>query len=170
MTIIKAGIEHAELLSTIGKTSFLQAHGKSASEEDIATYVNNTYTPTVFAEELCNTDHLFHIIYSNDKAAGYSKILLNRPNTNVEQQSITKLERLYLLEDFYGQNLGAKLFDFNVDVSKSHGQLGIWLNVWVENHKAIRFYTKCGFKNVSSYDFKISENHTNPNHVLFLEY
>ena len=115
MTIINAGIEHAELLSTIGKTSFLQAHGQSASKEDIATYVNKTYTPTVFADELSNKT-------------------------------------------------------VNVELSKKHGQLGIWLNVWVENQKAIRFYTKCGFKNVGSYDFKISENHTNPNHVLFLEY
>lgn len=170
MTIIKAGIEHAELLSKIGKTSFLQAHGKSASKEDIDAYINKTYTSTVFSEELSNANNLYHIIYSNDKAAGYSKIILNQSNTNVEQQNITKLERLYLLEDFYGQNLGAKLFNFNIELSKSQSQHGIWLYVWVENQKAIRFYTKCGFKTVGSYGFKISETHTNPNHVLFLEY
>tara|TARA_R110002050_G_scaffold1281_4_gene9329 strand:+ start:75150 stop:75662 length:513 start_codon:yes stop_codon:yes gene_type:complete len=170
MIIIKAAIEHAELLSKIGKASFSQAHGKSASKVDIDAYINKTYTETVFARELSNPDNLYYLIYCNDKVAGYSKIILNQPNTNIKQHSITKLERLYLLEEFYGQNLGTELFDFNVELSKSQEQQGIWLYVWVENHKAIRFYTKCGFKTVGSYNFKISETHTNPNHVLFLKY
>ena len=170
MTIIKAGIEHAELLSKIGKESFLQGHGHSASKVDIDAYIAKTYTTSAIAAELKNPINLYHLIYFDNQIAGYSKIVLNQANENIDSKNITKLERFYLLKDFYGQNLGAKLFDFNVELSKKHGQLGIWLNVWVENQKAIRFYTKCGFKNVGSYDFKISENHTNPNHVLFLEY
>ena len=170
MKIIKAEIEHCNILVKIGKASFLQAHGKSASEKDIKAYTDKVFTETAFSKELSNPDNLYHLIYSNDKVAGYSKIVLNQANTNIEQQSVTKLERFYLLEDFYGQNIGAKLFEFNIELSKSHLQKGMWLYVWVENQKAIRFYTKNGFKIVGSYDFQISETHINPNHVLFLEY
>jgi diamine N-acetyltransferase len=170
MTIIKAGIEHAALISKIGVESFLQAHGHSASKTAIDAYVAKTYTEAVVTKELSNPNNLYHLIYSDNKIAGYSKIILNQPNTNVEQQNITKLERFYLLKEFYGQNIGAKLFEFNVALAKNQLQAGMWLYVWVENEKAIRFYTKCGFKNVGSYDFKISENHSNPNHVLYLEF
>jgi ribosomal protein S18 acetylase RimI-like enzyme len=46
----------------------------------------------------------------------------------------------------------------------------VWLAVWTENHRAIDFYKKIGFKKVGDYDFKISENHSNPNHILYLEF
>ena len=80
------------------------------------------------------------------------------------------MSRLYLLKDFYGQNLGKILFDFNIEFSKQYNQTGIWLAVWIENDKAIKFYTKMGFTIVGSYDFRISATHTNPNHILYLEY
>ena len=170
MTIIKAGIEHAALISKIGEESFLQAHGHSASKEDIDAYVAKTYTDAVVAIELSNPNNLYHLIYFEEKVAGYSKIVLNQSNENIDSKNITKLERFYLLKEFYGQNIGAKLFEFNVALSKNQLQAGMWLYVWVENEKAIKFYTKNGFKTVGSYDFHLSETHTNPNHVLFLKF
>ena len=46
----------------------------------------------------------------------------------------------------------------------------MWLFVWKENHRAINFYNKAGFKIFGSHDFKLSETHANPNHVMFLKY
>jgi len=75
-----------------------------------------------------------------------------------------------LLQEHYGKNLGADLFNFNILLSKKNKQKGMWLAVWTENQRAINFYTKNGFTIVGSYDFKISENHSNPNHIMYLEY
>jgi ribosomal protein S18 acetylase RimI-like enzyme len=83
---------------------------------------------------------------------------------------VTKLERLYLLKEFYGRNLGAELFNFNLNLSKEAGEKGLWLYVWKGNDRAIRFYQKQGFEIVGSHDFKISETHHNPNHQMFLKF
>lgn len=168
--IVEAKIEHYEILAEIGKKSFLEAHGHSASKEDIVSYVNKNFNSEVFHKELANSNNIYHLIYHNNQIAGYSKIVLNVENVNIVDQNVTKLERLYLLKEFYSLNLGAKLFKFNVELSLKNNQKGIWLAVWVENQRAINFYNKKGFKIVGKYDFQISETHVNPNHIMYLKY
>jgi len=102
--------------------------------------------------------------------AGYSKITLNTPNKNIISENVTYLSRLYLLEEFYGLDLGKELFSFNIKFSKKQQQNGIWLAVWVENYRAISFYKKMGFTIVGSHDYKISETHSNPNHIMYLPF
>ena len=112
----------------------------------------------------------YHLIKYNKTIIGFSKIEINSPEANIKKQNITKLSRFYLLDEYHGKNLGTALFNFNVELSKSKHDKGIWLHVWVENKKAIRFYEKNGFKIVGEHNYEISKTHTNPNHVMYLEY
>ena len=168
--IVKASIEHSELIAEIGKRAFLESHGDSASTKDINDFISKTFNKESVSKEFENRNSIYHIIYFNDKAAGFSKVELNTSNVNVKDIEITKLDRLYLLKEFYGKNLGSGLIDFNIQLSKDNNQKGIWLAVWTENQRAINFYSKKGFKIVGKYNFKISETHSNPNHIMFLKY
>ena len=168
--IEKATVKDAAILSIIGKTAFLEAHGHSAPKEDIENYVSNNFTEENFRKELENPQFIFHKIYVDDTIAGYSKIVLNAKNAAIPNENSTNLSRLYLLKDFYGLNLGVELFNFNVNLSKENNQKGMWLFVWVENLRAISFYQKMGFVKVGKFDFKISETHYNPNHIMYFEY
>lgn len=170
INIVKANIEHAELITKIGRQSFLESHGNSASVEDVNRFVLKTYNKENISKEFENKKVLYHMIYVNDKVAGFSKIELNTLNNDINDLNVTKLDRLYLLKEFYGQHVGSKLFDFNIQLSKKQNQTGMWLAVWVENQKAIKFYTNKGCKIVGEYNFKISETHSNPNHIMFLKY
>ena len=169
-TIEKASFNDAEILSIIGKKSFIESHGSSASEIDIANYVSSKFTKHMFENELDDSNNIFHIIFYNKKPIGYSKIIYNFSQENMPFNNITKLERLYILEAFHHLKLGLELFNFNLTLSKKQFQSGMWLYTWVENHKAICFYKKAGFKIVGKYDFKISETHSNPNHQMLLVY
>lgn len=168
--IIKATIEHSELIAEIGKQSFLESHGNSASMEDVNHFIIKTYNEKAICKEFENPKVQYHIIYFKDKVAGFSKIELNTSNKDITDLIVTKLDRLYLLNEYYGQKLGSKLFDFNIQLSKKYNQKGIWLAVWVENQRAINFYTKKGFKIVGEYNFKISGTHSNPNNIMYLKY
>lgn len=168
--IIKGTIEHADLIAEIGKKSFWESHGTSASTKDISTFISKTYTKEIVLSELENENNIYHLIYCNNKIAGFSKIILNTANSNINPKNITKLDRFYLLKTFYGKNLGAKLFNFNIELAKNKQQNGIWLAVWVKNQRAINFYTKSGFKIVGKYDFQISSTHSNPNHIMYLTF
>lgn len=166
----RATIKDARLLSKLSIASFLPAHGHSAPKEDIDNYVAKNFSEKNFVKELENQENEYYLMTYQEKIAGFSKVIFNSKNENIPYNNITKMERLYLLEEFYGLGLGKDLFNFNVSLAKKNNQVGIWLAVWVENLRAISFYKKMGFKIVGSYDFKISEKHSNPNHILYLEF
>jgi ribosomal protein S18 acetylase RimI-like enzyme len=170
MTIQKATAEDAATIVEIGKQSFIESHGHSASAADIDSYVSRKYSLDAVKGELEDLKNIFHLIFFNGQAAGYSKIILNVPNENISAQNIACMDRLYLLKGFYGQKLGLHLFELNLEISKQSGQAGMWLYTWVENTRAIVFYTKAGFEIVGKRNFPISETHSNPNHVMYLEY
>ncbi|MEP7264756.1 MAG: GNAT family N-acetyltransferase [Bacteroidota bacterium] len=169
-SIVKANFEDFRTLTDIGKASFLESHGHSASEEDISNYVSEKYNHDVFKSELNDSRNIYHIIYHNGQPAGYSKIIYNASHPNVPMTDATKLERIYLLKEFYNLKLGAKLLQFNIELSKQNDQAGMWLFVWKENPRAVNFYKKKGFVIIGSHDFKISETHSNPNHQMLLKY
>ena len=58
----------------------------------------------------------------------------------------------------------------DIDLSKQNNQAGMWLYVWKENERAVNFYIKNEFVITGSFDFKISDTHSNPNHLMFLKY
>lgn len=168
ISIIKANKDDPQLLSEIATRTFIESHGNCAKPEDVRFYIAEKYGATIFEKELMNEKNNYYLIYHNNQVAGYSNLILNSPYEGSEMENVAKLERIYLLEEFYDLKLGLTLFEFNVGLAKQNNQKGIWLFVWKENHRAIRFYTKNGFTIIGSYDFKISETHSNPNHQLFL--
>lgn len=169
-TILTATLIDARLLVELGSKTFMESHGHCASKKDVEKYVSEKFSLGAFERELKISNNYFYIIYHDEKPVGYSKIVLNVPHANIPFGNATKLERLYVLEEYHHLKLGWELFKFNLNVSKSHNQLGLWLYTWVENHKAIRFYKKAGFEIVGEYDFRISETHSNPNHQMLLVY
>lgn len=168
--IRKANITDAEELAILGKETFLTSHGHSADQQTIDTYVAKIYSIKALRSDLSNPENLYYIIYCDHQIAGYSKLLLNRPNPNIKAQYISTLDRIYLLEKFYGKSLGRQLLEANIDYSKNADQKGMWLATWIENQKAIQFYGKMGFIIVGSYDFYLSKSHSNPNHILYLSH
>ena len=169
-TISKATLTDFKLLADLGKQTFIESHGHSALQADIDEYVNQVYSYSTCEEELADANNIYHFIYFDGRPAGYSKIILNSPHPDIQDQQVTKLQRIFLLKEFYKLKLGSQLFNFNIELSKANNQNGIWLFVWTENERAVNFYKKNGFEIIGSHDFKISENHTNPNHIMFLKY
>ena len=168
--IIKANEKDFQLLADIGRTAYIESHGSSAKPGDINMYLNKNYSYEVIKDELRDSKNIYHIICHDRKTAGYSKIIFNAPHPNIQTENITKLERLYLLKEFYGLKSGFELFQFNLELSKKNKQSGMWLFVWKENQRAIVFYKKAGFKITGSHDFKLTETHSVPNYQMFLEY
>lgn len=170
VTIHQATPAEAGLIAEVGAQTFRQSHGHSGPVADIESYVAMTFTLNAVEEELNDPENIFHIIYLNGQAAGYAKTILNKPHPLLESSPVAKLERLYLLEEFYGLQLGAALFEFIIDLTKKAHQTGIWLFVWMKNQRAINFYKRVGLEIIGQGDFKISETHSNPNYIMYLKY
>lgn len=168
--IIKAGVAEAALLSQLGARTFRESHGHSAADEDIEGYIERRLSPEALAVELGDPSNQFYICLIEGMPAGYVKFIPDCGHPELPQVHITKLERLYILSDYYGSGIGQALLDHAIICSKSSDQSGMWLYAWTENHRAVAFYIKNGFRIVGQYDFEISPSHSNPNHRMLLEY
>ena len=170
ISIVKAKVENTALLAEIAKQSFIESHGSSAPPEDIEIYTSAKYNTPTLANELLDTKNNYHLVYYNNQIAGFSNIMLNTPFASAGLQNIAKLDRIFLLKDFYNLKIGLRLFQFNIDLAKQNNQTGVWLFVWIENHKAISFYKQNGFEVIGNFNFKISETHYNPNYQMLLTF
>ena len=168
--IVKTTVKDAFLLSKLSVETFLPAHGHAASKEIMDNYIANNFNEENFVKELSNPNYQYHLIYYKNEIAGFSKVIFNTENENLEHKNVTKMERLYLKKEFYNLKLGQELMDFNIKLCEENKQSGVWLYVWVENHKAINFYKKVGFTQAATYNFPLTQTETRPNYVLYLEF
>lgn len=169
-TIVRANSADYALLTEIGVPSFLTAHAHSATKEVVDAYISEKYSLEAFKRELEEDRNIYHIIHHDGKPVGYSKIILNAAHEDIAKPNVTKLERLYLLKEYFGKHLAQELVEFNINYAKNSWQEGMWLYVWTENSRAVAFYKKAGFKVIGAYDFKLSGDHYNPNHHMYLDF
>lgn len=160
----------AALLAKIGGISLLESHGHSAPAEIMQQYVANSFSEEACRAELADDNNIFTAVVYQNEPVGYSKIILRTPHPLVDLHPVTKLERLYLLKEYYGHRLGHQLLEEAINFSESSGDKGMWLDVWQENHRAIRFYQKQGFETVGEDRFVLTETRTNPIWVMLRRY
>jgi ribosomal protein S18 acetylase RimI-like enzyme len=163
-------VADAAMLSEIGGISLIESHGHSAPAEIMHAYRSKAFTEEACRQELLDEANIFHAIFYKGEPAGYSKIVFHCPHPVVSLNPVTKMERLYLLKEFYALKLGQQLMQNAVDLSKAAGEKGMWLNVWKGNERALRFYWKQGFETVGESEFVLTETHSNPNWVMLLKY
>jgi diamine N-acetyltransferase len=170
ISIVRLGVDDAAMLSKVGGVSLVESHGHSATPEIMQEYVNKAFSEEACRAELEDNRNIFYAVYYNNQPAGYYKIIPVVPHPAVPLQPVTKMERLYLLKEFYDLKLGHHLLQHAVEQSKAAGEKGMWLNVWKENGRALRFYQKQGFEVVGESQFVLTAEHSNPNWVMLLRY
>ncbi len=169
-SITKPSLDDLPILTEMARKTLWESHGHSAAAEDMQAYLDNKVTQEALWAELLDERNSFYWINYDGRPAGYSKIILDCPLESIPEQNVTKLERLYLLQEYHGLQLGQRLFDHNLHVAKAANQAGMYLYVWTGNHRAVAFYQKNGFEVIGEGLFKLSERHSNPNHVMFLQF
>ncbi len=156
-----------ESLAELSQNTFKESHGHSATDTDIQNYVDYHFNTHTLSKALNDSNIYFNKIFFDNQLAGYSKLILDKPHPLTNISPIAKFERLYLLKDFYGLGLGKELLKHNIEIAITHQQKAFWLFVWTENKNGLKFYKKNDFKIIGDHDFKISDQHSNPNFVMF---
>jgi GNAT superfamily N-acetyltransferase len=160
----------AALLSRIGGASLLESHGHSAPGETMQAYVDKSFSEDACRVELREPTNVFWALFYEGEPAGYFKIIYDTSHSMVPLNPVTKLERIYLLKEFYGLKLGHRLLEKAIALSQAAGDKAMWLDVWKKNDRALRFYEKEGFEPVGESQFAVTETHANPIWVMVRRY
>lgn len=170
ISVIKATERDRNSIVTIGKISVEESHRGSSSAEVMNEFLERNYNSDAIKEELNDIKNIYYIINYNDKAVGFSKIIFNAKHPNIVTENVTKLDRIYLLKEFYGLKLGLELLNFNIGLARNNGQSGMWLYTWIGNSRAIDFYLKAGFTIIGSHKFYVTKTHYDVSHQMFLNF
>ena len=143
--IRKATLSDLETIQKISVQTFIETFAAVNTPENISNYINDSLNTEQLTTELNNTNSQFYIAYSNAEAVGYLKINFGAAQTETINENALEIQRIYVLQTFHGKNIGQLLLDEVKKIGQNTDVDYIWLGVWEENHRALRFYAKNGF-------------------------
>lgn len=166
LTLRMAGPEDAEAIARVGAESFTETFGHLYSPENLAAFLVN-HVPERWREELGNPDFAVRIAEAESRIVAYCKLGL--PSLPFEtQRSARELRQLYLLRPWQGSGVAHDLMRWAIDEARARGADELYLSVFVNNHRARRFYERYGFVFVAPYAFMVG-THADEDHIMRLD-
>lgn len=135
------------------RESFVATFGHLYRAEDLADFLA-MFTPQTWAGEFSEGGLTFRLAEDADGLAGFAKI----SNLTLPAQTsarTTELRQLYLYERAKGSGAAQALMDWAVASARARGSEELWLSVYVDNHRAKRFYARNGFEDQGPYSFMV---------------
>ncbi|MES2265778.1 MAG: GNAT family N-acetyltransferase [Bacteroidota bacterium] len=156
---IKAvSIDDAATLLELSRKTFFDAFLPTNSLEAMEAYAAKAFTPEKFEQELNNPNSNFFFALVDGIIAGFIKLNYNTAQTELQDPEALEVERIYLLNDFQGREVGKQLMDFAIQTAVDKKLKFIWLGVWEHNTKAIKFYQNKGFEQFGSHPFMLGND------------
>ncbi len=156
--IREATISDIEEMQKIGRQTFSETFSAVNTEENMANYLQEGFSIERLASELTNPDSVFYFAVDNNKVIGYLKLNLGQSQTELKDKKAVEIERIYVLKEFHGKNVGQLLYDKAIQVATQKNADYVWLGVWEENPRAINFYRKNGFVEFDKHIFKLGDD------------
>ncbi len=158
MKIRKINIDDLEALRNLSIKTFKETFEEVNTEEDMQKYLLENLSIEKLNSELENPNSEFYFAENNDEILGYLKLNFKDAQTEKLEENHFEIERIYVLKAFLGQKIGQILFDKAIEIGREKNLEYVWLGVWEENHRAIRFYGKNGFEIFGKHDFVLGED------------
>lgn len=156
--IRKAGPEDVALLQQISRTTFYEAFSAANTAENMDKYLSENFAATKLAEELNNPLSHFYFAMAENEVIGYLKLNNGAAQTELKEKEGIEIERIYVLNAWLGKKAGQSLYEHAGSIAQQTGMKYIWLAVWEENARAIRFYTKNGFVAFDKHSFLLGND------------
>ena len=158
MKIRKINIDDLETLRNLSIQTFKETFEEVNTEEDMQKYLDENLSIEKLKSELENPNSEFYFAENNDEILGYLKLNFKDAQTEKVEENYFEIERIYVLKAFLGQKIGQILFDKAIEIGREKNLEYVWLGVWEENHRAIKFYEKNGFEIFGKHDFVLGKD------------
>jgi len=147
-------------IAMLGRITFTETFEHLFGDKnDLLTYLNNTFSIDKIKSGFKNPNNIFFIAFVDNVPVGYAKLKLNSKSEFIHSKSICQLQKIYVLRDFLSMKTGLQLQNLLLEKAKENKFDDIWLSVYEDNNKAIKFYEKNDFKTVGGYHFQIGKEH-----------
>lgn len=145
ITIRKATQGDVTLVQQIGRETFFETFAAANTQADMQTYLNENFSQAKVSAELSNPESLYFIAWEGQMPIGYLKVNIGQTQTELQDEASLEIERIYVKSAYHGKKVGQLLYEKALELARLHNKAYLWLGVWEQNPKAIRFYEKNGF-------------------------
>ncbi len=147
--------DDAEVVDGLFRKSFCDTFAHLYRPEDLEAFLCK-FTVEAWEKELADERFAFQIAEVDGVPVGYVK--LGPPELPVERCGpAIELRQFYLLHEWRGAGVAHALMDWAMEEARVRGAREMYLTVFIENHRARRFYERYGFQHVGSYKFMVGE-------------
>lgn len=153
----KCDFQDLKDLQKISHKTFNDTFAHLNTAANMRKYLENSFSYDKLHSEMLNEASSFYFIYLDDELAGYLKLNEHAAQTDLNDPQSMEIERIYVLSDFQGKGLGVGLMDKAIEIATQRNRTYIWLGVWEKNDKAIQFYKRSGFFEISRHQFFIGD-------------
>jgi ribosomal protein S18 acetylase RimI-like enzyme len=157
-TIRKATYLDIQQLKKISKQTFFETFFASNTEENMTKYLEEGFSVEKLTTEINDNNSEFYFAEFESNIIGYLKLNFEQSQTELQDNRTVEIERIYVLKDFHGKNVGQILYEKALQIAKQKDADYVWLGVWEENPRAINFYKKNGFVEFDKHIFKLGDD------------
>jgi ribosomal protein S18 acetylase RimI-like enzyme len=158
IAIKKVSPADIELLQGISRQTFYETFADKNTEEDMKQYLDKSFNADTIASEVEDPNSQFYFALHNNKIAGYLKLNTGQAQTELKDETALEIERIYVLQEYQSKKVGQILFNKALEIANERHARYIWLGVWEENAKALRFYKKNGFMEFGKHSFLLGND------------
>lgn len=159
-----AQIGDAAVLDRLFRTSFCDTFAHLYRQEDLEAFLSS-FSIGKWQAELGDTAYAFHIAHAGDEPVGYVKLGPVGKLPVETERSAMILDQLYVLKEHHGSGAARDLMEWAIERAHLRGASELYLTVYVENHRARRFYERYGFAPVGRYEFMVG-NHADEDLIM----
>ena len=147
------------LLTDLARRTFHDAY-VAAAPDQLAIHLARAFGVEQQAAELADPGLVTLFALVEGVPAGYAQVqtdLTHPAPPCVAKGARIEIARFYLDQSWIGRGSAAPLMDAALATGRGAGGTVVWLTVWEENHRAIRFYEKCGFREVGRAPYRFGD-------------
>jgi ribosomal protein S18 acetylase RimI-like enzyme len=158
LSIRPATLDDAPVLSELGRATFSDAFGADNSADDLANFLESTYTPEVQRAELA--DPVLTYLLAELAGAPVAFALLRAASVSpfIDDPSAVELQRFYVDRSCHGTGVAQSLMESCVETARRAGAKTMFLGVWEKNPRALRFYAAQRFTEVGRKTFQVGSD------------
>lgn len=105
-------------LQKISRQTFCETFAESNSEENMAIYLKKNLSLIQLSTELKNPDSFFYFALLDQKVFGFLKLNTGLTQTEHADKTAVEIERIYVLKEFHGKNVGQRLYEKTLQIAK----------------------------------------------------
>ncbi|WP_033920306.1 GNAT family N-acetyltransferase [Sphingomonas sp. 37zxx] len=151
-----AGPTDADALVTLARDSFTETFGHLYRPQDLAAFLAG-HTHEGWTAELADPTYAVRIGEVEGRAVAYAK--LAPPKLPIEPRGpAIELRQFYLLKPWHGQGHADTLMAWVIATARARAASEIFLSVFIDNHRARRFYQRYGFIEAGRYAFMVGDH------------